>query len=211
MVIPALQNPHLITVESPWGITYHGGSQSWYRDSWGRKAGCGPTNASNIVWYLARTRRHLASLCKVEKGDKAEFISLMDKMFGFVTPGKMGVHTTEMFVEKATTYFESMGCPITARVLNVPEDYSRRPTQGEMVDFIADALADDLPVAFLNLCNGKTRGLDRWHWVTIASIEPDSVHAWILDQGRKICIDLGQWLDKTTLGGGFVALDDSLC
>jgi hypothetical protein len=63
-------------------------------------------------------------------------------------------------------------------------------------------------VAFLNLCNGSEKKLDRWHWVTLISLEyaegGERVFADILDAGIIKRIDLALWYKTTTLGGGFV-------
>jgi hypothetical protein len=70
-------------------------------------------------------------------------------------------------------------------------------------------LDNDVPVAFLNLCNGEEKNLDKWHWVTIISIEFDddkcSSAVEILDEGMVKKIDIPLWYRTTTLGGGLVS------
>jgi hypothetical protein len=66
------------------------------------------------------------------------------------------------------------------------------------------ALSGDRPVAFLNLCNGKEKNLDRWHWVTVVSMEyTPPVLLRVLDGGTVKTVDLALWRDTTTDGGGF--------
>jgi hypothetical protein len=76
--------------------------------------------------------------------------------------------------------------------------------------FLDEALAQDLPVAFLNLCNGDEANLDEWHWVTIVALTPDPyggvLLAEVLDGGTVKRIDLEKWYASTTRDGGFVAL-----
>ena len=68
-------------------------------------------------------------------------------------------------------------------------------------------------MAFLNLCNGEEKNLDRWHWVTIISLEyakdKNQVLANILDEGVIKKISLSLWYHTTTLGGGFVYFTNS--
>ena len=69
---------------------------------------------------------------------------------------------------------------------------------------IRAALERDRPVAFLNLCNGKVKELDWWHWVTIVALEGSA--ATILDSGREFPIDLERWLATTRKRGGVVTV-----
>ena len=91
---------------------------------------------------------------------------------------------------------------------DMPEDVAGRPALRDVVWFIEEALQNDAPVAFLNLCNGEEHCLYRWHWVTIVALDfaPDGSRAaaTILDEGRQLDIDLAVWHNTTTLGGGFV-------
>ena len=82
-----------------------------------------------------------------------------------------------------------------------------RPGFDEIVDFITQGLQKDAPVAFLNLCNGEEKNLDRWHWVTIIASDvksPDEIIISISDEGRIKYINLSLWVKTTTLGGGLV-------
>jgi hypothetical protein len=94
------------------------------------------------------------------------------------------------------------------RVIDVPQLKSNRPRLTEVLNFLEEAFDNDVPVAFLNLCNGDEKNLERWHWVTVVSlnVSDDGRDAFvdILDSGIIKKIDLGLWYDTTTLGGGFV-------
>ena len=91
---------------------------------------------------------------------------------------------------------------------NLPKDTSCRPKLSKVIDFLEGALVNDAPIAFLNLCNGEEKNLQRWHWVTIISLEYSedrkSVFIKILDEELIKKIDLTLWYNTTTLGGGFV-------
>lgn len=114
----------------------------------------------------------------------------------------------KMFYEPLLTYAESKGLDVGYSVCDVPKVKSRRPELPEIVSFLEKALSKDAPIAFLNLDNGEEKKLDRWHWVTIISLEcaenKNSAFVNILDEGLIKRIDLTLWFTTTTLGGGFV-------
>ncbi len=185
--------------------THYGGNQEWYGKVWRRLAGCGPTTSSNIVMYLER-----ALLCgsDVDSCSKESFIALMNEVWNFVTPTTRGVNKTEILYTGLVKYLGTKGLEYSHRVLDVPEDVTRRKDFGEVLTFLKAALSENTPVAFLNLHNGLEERLDRWHWVTLTGLDvsdgENSTIANILDNGNLIQIDLSLWYKTTTLGGGFV-------
>lgn len=186
--------------------TYDGCNQAWYPKMRQRLAGCGPSAASNIFFYLS----HSQSTLGLEKGSnsKENWLSLMEEMWTYVTPSIRGVNTLKMFYEPMLVYTKSKGVNVEYRICDVPKDKSQRPELKEIVNFLEEALEKDAPVAFLNLCNGEEKNLDRWHWVTIISLEytedRNSAFVNILDQGLIKRINLALWYNTTTLGGGFL-------
>ncbi len=195
----ALKNIELLKVRDPLGGSTIGGSQLWYRERWPRMSGCGPTAASNIVWYYARSRPELCSLCNVGGADRARFTRLMDEMFTFVTPGLQGVNSAGIFTDGIARYGAARGVDLSTRVLEA----GRRVDENAVRDFIARALKLDAPVAFLNLSNGALENLESWHWVTIVALD-ERMTASVADQGRLLDIDLGRWLKTSRLGGALV-------
>jgi hypothetical protein len=187
-------------------VTFNGCSQEWYAKKWQRMSGCGPTAASNLMLYINH-----GTCAAVKKGNcinKDECLSMMEELWEFVTPTLMGVHTTKRFYEGMAKYAESVKMSVRFEVCDLPEDKSRRPELGEVLRFIEGALEKDCPVAFLNLCNGQELSLDRWHWVTIISLEhaEDEENAVIevLDEGEIKRLNLSLWYNTTKRGGGFV-------
>ncbi len=193
-----LKSPELLRVKDLGGSTV-GGSQLWYRERWPRMSGCGPTAASNIVWYYARTRTELSSLCDAGGADRAHFLRLMDEMFSFVTPGLKGVNTPGIFTDGIVRYGKARGVVFTPRVLET----GRNSDISAVRNFIFAALELDTPVAFLNLSNGSLSNLESWHWVTIIALNARCV-ASVADQGHVFEIDLGEWLRTSRLGGALV-------
>jgi hypothetical protein len=132
----------------------------------------------------------------------------MEELWEYVTPNEEGVDTTQRFYESLCSYLSHLGLKATAEICDIPEDKQQRPAYNTVVNFINQGLLQDVPVAFLNLCNGEVVNLEAWHWVTIISIEyaekGNALYADILDEGAIKSIDLKQWYDTTALGGGFV-------
>jgi hypothetical protein len=206
-MIHTLPNIDNMNITSPDGTSSTGGSQEWYTDVWMKKAGCGPTVASNIVWYLTRSRSALPPLCDTGDGSREKFVWLMLDMFDYVTPGLGGVNTSAIFADGLARYGTDHGVTLTTRVLELPAWPCKRPELPAVTDFIQTALQSDAPVAFLNLSNGTLTNLESWHWVTILSLDPNTATATICDQGDTLDIDLGEWLRTSKLGGAMVYIE----
>ncbi|MCL2684593.1 MAG: hypothetical protein FWE55_05055 [Synergistaceae bacterium] len=183
------------------GEIFHGCSQDWFGTYWQRLSGCGPSVVTNILMYRDSTR-------DLSVSDKKAIESLMEEVWKFVTPTARGIPTVEMLLERVMSYGEARGMKTLYRNCDVPREKSLRPSIEAVISFIGDSLERDVPVAFLNLCNGDERTLDDWHWVTVVEMEhrASDGHAVanILDRGRIMPVDLSLWLETTTNGGGFL-------
>jgi len=202
MVSKTLNNKEIFMIKDiKRNMVYYGCDQEWFSKKWQRISGCGPTTASNIIHYIKN--REISSCFS-----KDYCLDLMKEVWKYVTPTLKGVNTTKMFSECFLSYADDNGIDAKARICDVPKEKFSRPELQKIVKFIEEGLTKDSPVAFLNLCNGEESNLDRWHWVTVVSIEYDEVEgkafAGILDQGLVKKIDISLWLRTTTLGGGFV-------
>ena len=177
-----------------------GCNQEWYGTDWQRRAGCGPTVAATLFYYLFRP----GNLCFSQQ----EWLARMEEVWNYVTPTERGMPTTQLFYQSLLSYATAKQRPVVHACCNVPEERSDRPTLHETIRFLVDGLGQDAPVAFLNLCNGEEANLHRWHWVTVIGLEyaKDGSRAVLktLDEGKIKTVDLALWLDTTALGGGFV-------
>jgi hypothetical protein len=196
-----------LEIISPNGGVNFGGSQEWYQTPRQRGSGCGPTAASSVIWYLSRTQPRLSALCPAADNAQASFLTLMETMFSYVTPGRGGVNTTAIFTNGARRYGTDVGVPLEIQAQEIPTIRKLRPTVEKLRDFLLNAIESDLPVAFLNLSSGLLRNLDNWHWVLIIGLDPDSMMATICDQGRFWDIDIGKWLRSSVFGGGMVVVN----
>ena len=201
-----LSHPENLQIKNPDGTAATGGSQEWYPTRSQRASGCGPTAASNIIWYMTLSRAAPQTLCDTGNGEKERFVELMREMFGYVKPGMGGVNTSAIFADGVVRYASARGETLTPHKLEIPRARRKRPDIASVGDFILAGLQNDSPVAFLNLSNGKLAKPDSWHWVTIIKYDPDSASAGIIDQGSEHDVPLKTWLDTTLLGGALVYL-----
>ncbi|NLZ49087.1 MAG: hypothetical protein GX895_09955 [Clostridiales bacterium] len=210
MNIKAISNLDILKIyDNSDNKTYYGCDQEWYSSKWQRLSGCGPTVATNIIFYLLH-RKDVFSYENSFNG-KTHWMSLMEEIWQYVTPTSRGIPNTKLFCEGMVKYSEAKEMNILHSYFDVPKDKNyRRPFQ-ELIKFIETGLDKDIPVAFLNLCNGNEKNLDKWHWVTIVSLEYEedgsSAFANILDCGSILKVDLALWYDSTKEGGGFVFVE----
>lgn len=178
---------------------YYGCNQEWYKKPWQRMAGCGPTVATNINLY---SKKNAGTT-------KNDGIEMMNEMWKHVTPTMKGVNSTNIFYNGLSSYAESRDYYLNYDAVDVPKKKEIRPPFDKVIKFIKTSLENDIPLAFLNLCNGEEKFLDKWHWVTLVSLEYEEnlscAMVEILDEGIKKEIDILLWYNTTTLGGGFVS------
>lgn len=183
----------------------YGCDQQWFSTERQRSSGCGPSVASSILLYLSRSRQP----DEPPPNCKNRCTAFMEEVWEHVTPQERGIPTTAMFCECLQAYADSREMNIAIISLDIVEEKTLRPALSEVLAFLESSLANDTPIAFLNLCNGSEENLDRWHWVTIISMERNlltgNVTIEFLDEGIIKNIDVTQWYATTTLGGGFVS------
>ena len=198
-----LSDMNLLTVwDDSTSCNYCGCNQEWFAEPWQRKAGCGPSAATNILFYQQQKSQTVP--CRYLKKDLLHY---MEEVWKYITPEQNGIASTEVFLRKVRGYASAHGLKFHYEALDVPAEKAQRPSFDEVIDFVASGLNKETPVAFLNLCNGAELNLDRWHWVTIVGLQYDlekaAVKAIICDEGIAKEIDIALWLSTTTLGGGF--------
>lgn len=182
---------------------YHGCDQRWYKKTWQRMSGCGPTTASSLFLYHQRASQGMP------QPDKAKCLRLMEEMWEYITPTWQGVHTTGVFLEGAKCFAKARGLQADTAALDVPRELDARPTLDTVLSFLQDSLKNDLPVAFLNHNNGEEKVLDSHHWVAIVALSytpGGAAEIAFLDEAILKRIDVGSWLRTTTGGGGFATV-----
>ena len=199
----SLSNIDFLQVKDQKNSIFYGCHQEWYGDQWQRKAGCGPSVACNIISYLDATKKLFGDTKQIGKMD--DCLTLMNEVWNYVTPSERGIPVTSKFYDSFLFYSAKRGVNLELRCLDIPEALERPPFS-DVVAFIKEGLLHDVPIAFLNLCNGKEEELDGWHWVTLVEIDDTGGKHMIriVDEGIIKTIDLFLWYETTTLGGGFV-------
>lgn len=196
-----IKHPEWLEIRADGQVLY-GLNQMWYSSHWKRTAGCGPTAAAMLLLYL--NRRDSGSLgyggATIEAAAQA-----MEDVWRFITPGLMGLNSTGKFVHGMAKLSQHHGTPWICRELKVEKGGSPE----EAAAFVAQGLASDCPVAFLNLHAGAVTAFESWHWIVITALDSGENHhrATAYDGGRKIQFDLDQWVSTTKMGGGFVYLE----
>lgn len=203
----SLKHPELFNIfDEISAKTHFGSNQQWYKDEFQRKAGCGPSVASNLVSYSLL--EHNGRSGPVNKED---FLKLMEELWLYVTPSRQrGLPSTDLFYKGLIAYAQDNGLRVKrCAIIDMHNPASEKPPLSVVIKFLTDAIAKDIPVAYLNLDSGDEKTLDEWHWVTVLSIESEGEQAWleIMDEGKTKRIDLTLWYNTTQLGGGFVCFD----
>ena len=191
------------------GTRSHGADQDWYSLPWRQRAGCGPTTASVQMAYLAALRPSLAALFPLEGREQGTFVTYMDQVWEYVTPGSHGLNRVEMYTDGVTRFCGERGVRLVSHALEVPIG-EERPGFERCVSFIRAGLASDCPVAFLNLDNGEVEALDKWHWVLLSALKKGDAGTLVtvVDSGNSFSIDLKLWYDTARDLGGFVWLEE---
>lgn len=196
-----------IHVTDSTGFEYFGCNQQWYSTFWQRLSGCGPSVATTLLIYLQRSGKiHFA----VSGYDQKDCKLVMDDIWSYVTPTRHGVNTSDIFCEGIQRFAKDQGFAIACDRLVFSRFDEPRPALNEAVQFIADGLAQDCPVAFLNLHNGKVKNLESWHWVSIVGLDHDAslekVTLTIFDGDKADLIDFKTFYETTKKGGALVSL-----
>jgi hypothetical protein len=203
-----LKHPELLQLKDSAGVTLYGCNQLWYHSYWQRLSGCGPSTASNIMLYF-QNKGDIPTTIPVQ--DQETFTRLMELLWKYVTPRYQGVHLLSQFYCGVEQYLQDIEGVLAYKTLEIPREKELRPSFLSVIDFLANALENDSPIAFLNLSKGSLKNLDEWHWVTIVGFRweerSDSYYATIYDACKTWDIDLGQWYETTKRGGGLISFN----
>lgn len=180
------------------GYSY-GLSQEWYKDDYQVLAGCGATVAATILTYYNQNKEY-------KNLEINNVLPLMEELWSYLLPIKnMGLNSTELFYKGIKKYFLEKSQIINFSYIDI--SLKEKVDLKKIVEFLKLELAQDRPIAFLNLCNGEEKALDKWHWVTVYEIfrENDEYFINILDDRKIKKINLSLWYNTMTNDGGFVS------
>lgn len=160
-----LNFPIIYNNNKVWG---YGGNQEWFSKSFQRQAGCGSTSGANIAAYYGANEK---SASDMYQGDTSRFqyldyLSLMEGMYTYMTPGPLGYPYVEKFAKAFIRYSKNHNFHIKAKIL---EKFN---TTEEAFSFVKESIDSGNPVALLILLHrAKELKDDNWHWVTITGYE----------------------------------------
>lgn len=199
-----LENIHVVDQS---GFEYFGCDQNWYESAWQQMSGCGPSTAATLLLYLQKSGQIDLPIHVMQQKDCR---LLMDEVWSHVTPTEDGIYLIEQFCSGIQRFASSQAITLECHTLGIPERKNQRPELAEAVTFIINGLAQNSPIAFLNLCNGEVDNLEEWHWVTIVALETDEnqeqVLVTIFDGDKSETIDFKRWLQTTDDGGALIFL-----
>ena len=204
-----LSHPEYFTLTAGDGKSLRGASQEWYKETWQRRAGCGPTTAATVLAYLSRVHKDLENLKPSGAATAEDFLGYMEEIWPYVTPGSRGLDKAESFVVGCRSFALARGTVLLGEILEIPKKLRRnRPDLATCRQFIAKALKQDKPVAFLNYSNGDLNNLDSWHWVPLIAMTDGegSTLCTVLDEGEERVIDFALWLESSLLGGALAVV-----
>lgn len=196
-----IKNPNFLNVidESVENGLSYGLTQEWYKDDYQVLAGCGATVASSILIYYEQQQsfKHL----KIE-----DVLPKMEELWQYLPPIKgKGLNSTKLFYSGIEKYSKDKNLNISYNFVDV--NIKNKISLKEIVNFLIEELENDRPVAFLNLCNGEEKNLDKWHWVIIYELLEDNNEYFvnIFDDRESKKINLSLWYNTISDDGGFVS------
>lgn len=131
-----IKNIDLMKVKDNENI-YYGFSQKWYKDSWQKEAGCGPTVASSIINYY----NQIANFKEVEIADA---LKIMEELWFYLLPTEYGLNSVKLFYDGIKNYYSNKEVTIDYINVNIKD----KPSLDEIINFISKELSEDRPIAF---------------------------------------------------------------
>ena len=187
-----------------------GADQDWFLSSdFHRKAGCGPTTATNILAYLSQTQPEYTPLWSNQNYTGAGYQQMMEKIWTFVTPKRLGLYSFKDFSGGIQDYGKSHNLSLKTRILDISYQWAKKLPWEQVERFLKTELEAQNPIAFLNYSNGNLKNLESWHWVTLIgyqSLPNQNGSATIIDNGLLFEIDFKNWYQSTLLGGALVSV-----
>jgi len=160
----------------------YGGNQEWFPNDWAKRAGCASVLASNMYAYYLHK----------EKYEFNEFLEIMEKMFGYMTPGHMGYPFLYKF---ARTFVKIM---LADGQSYQPIYQKRSKNYKHAITYVLEALDQKNPIAMLILHHRAPElEEDNWHWICVSGyIEKENGYDLIFsDCGERRVIDARILLD----------------
>lgn len=131
----------------------YGGNQEWFRDDWAIKAGCASVLGSNIYAYYKG----------IEECSKDEYLTIMEDLYTWMTPGRMGYPYFYKFTHKMLERLKEDDIYLKPRYLKKSNSIKKS------IDFVKKCIDSHHLVGVLILSHlAKELEEDNWHWICIS-------------------------------------------
>lgn len=204
-MIVTIRHPEWLTLVEN-GKKILGYNQEWYPEYRQQLAGCGPTVGAMMAAYI----EHKEWQIPVKSREQA--VAKMLDMWKCAPPRMHGLYKSRWLRDGVREYMAARGLAGRAESLSIPSIHLLAPKFPVVKKFIAEGLAADCPVGFLNLHSGNQPIPYHWHWMALVALEEqgDGKNLCTLwDEGAAYVFDLEEWLRTTKFGGGFVRVMDT--
>jgi len=154
----------------------YGANQDWFNSEWAKKAGCGSVLGSILYAFYTG----------IQKSSKEEFIKIMEDLYTYMTPGKMGFPYFYKFAHQFVLRMEKENIQLK------PIYLKRSKSIESSIQFVKKSIDTKHPVGVLILSHkAKELEEDNWHWVCITGyIEEDKKIKMIFsDCGQRRIVD----------------------
>ena len=142
-----------------------GYNQEWYPEKRQKLAGCGPTVGAMIAAYVEMKEWQMPVTTK--EGATSKMLDI----WKYATPRMHGLYKTRWLKEGLEAYMKERGLKGTPEAMPIPPIHMLAPSFEKLKNFIAEGLASDCPVGFLNLHSGGEPIPYHWHWMPLVKIE----------------------------------------
>lgn len=144
-----------------------GYNQEWYPEKRQKLAGCGPTVGAMIAAYVEMKEWQMPVTTK--EGATSKMLDI----WKYATPRMHGLYKTRWLKEGLEAYMKERGLKGTPEAMPIPPIHMLAPSFEKLKNFIAEGLASDCPVGFLNLHSGGEPIPYHWHWMPLVKIEKE--------------------------------------
>lgn len=137
-------------------VVGYGGNQDWFLETWPQKAGCASVLGSNLYAYYMN----------IKEAHKNEFLSIMNDLYSYMTPGRMGFPFFYKFAHQMVKRMEKENIHLTPKYLKKSKSVDMS------MQFVKKSIDQKHPVGVLVLSHlAKELEEDNWHWVCISGYE----------------------------------------
>ncbi len=187
---------------------FYGGNQNWFSNIIQRKGACGTVAAANMTAYIAFNNKEYSNLYQYENFNKENFLEHMIDMNKYLYPLQvpytdipLGIWSTRRLKKGVEEFAKNRGVPIRG------VEFNDRFNKNNIIEFIKNALKENLPVAMLigfnsNLKNIKVIQPNGCNWNQLEF----KLH-WVVITELLINNSIDKVLVKVSTWGGYSYLD----